>query len=366
MTHALGLHRGHAPPVQALQPGQPRGLLLQAADGQGAARRARQGHHRDHRLPVRGDPDLPADGRVREGQARRRRVPRHLRQGELLLRADGPRHRDRAAARRRTCSGSPGTWTSRSWPPTTCTTRTPRTPTRTRSCCACSPARRWPTRGASSSTPRTSTSSRRRRCGTCGGSSRRPATTRCSSPSGSTCTSPRAPTSCRGCPVPAGLHRGHLAARAGARRAAGALPGRRARGPHPAGRLRGRRHPGDGLPRVLPGHRRPGPLRQGQRHPGRPGPRLGGRLAGRLRAQHHRAGPDRAQPAVRALPQPRARLDARHRPRLRRAPARRHDPLRHREVRRGAGLADHHVRDDQGQAGGQGLGPGARLPVRHR
>ncbi len=69
------------------------------------------------------------------------------------------------------------------------------------------------------------------------------------------------------------------------------------------------------------------------------------------------------RPALRALPQPGADLDARHRPGLRRAPARRHDPLRDREVRRGAGRADHHVRHDQGQAGGQGLGPGARLPV---
>ena len=133
-----------------------------------------------------------------------------------------------------------------------------------------------------------------------------------------------------------------------------------------AGRLRGRRHLQDGLPRLLPGHRRPVPLRQGDRHPGRPGPRLGRRLAGRLRAGDHRARPDRAQAAVRAVPQPRAHLDARHRPGLRRAPARRHDPLRHREVRRGAGRADHHVRHDQGQGRGQGRRPRARLPVRGR
>ena len=105
-------------------------------------------------------------------------------------------------------------------------------------------------------------------------------------------------------------------------------------------------------------------LRQGQRHPGRPGAWLGGRLPDRLRHGHHRARPDQAQAALRAVPQPRPHLDARHRHGLRRAPPRRHDPLRHREVRRGAGRPDHHVRHDQGQAGGQGQRPGPRLPVR--
>ena len=61
-----------------------------------------------------------------------------------------------------------------------------------------------------------------------------------------------------------------------------------------------------------------------------PGPRLRCRLDGRLRAAHHRPRPDPARPAVRAVPQPRAHLDARLRHRLRRASARRGDPLRHR------------------------------------
>ena len=56
--------------------------------------------------------------------------------------------------------------------------------------------------------------------------------------------------------------------------------------------VRGRRHLPDGLPRLLPGHRRPRAPRQGERHPGRARPRLGGRLARRLRAGHHRARPD--------------------------------------------------------------------------
>jgi DNA polymerase-3 subunit alpha len=58
----------------------------------------------------------------------------------------------------------------------------------------------------------------------------------------------------------------------------------------------------------------------------------------RLRPADHRPRPARARPALRAVPQPRARLDARLRHRLRRASPRRGDPLRHREVRRGPGL----------------------------
>ena len=46
-------------------------------------------------------------------------------------------------------------------------------------------------------------------------------------------------------------------------------------------------------------------------------------------AGHHRPRPDQAQADLRAVPQPRAHLDARHRHGLRRAPARRDDPLRH-------------------------------------
>ena len=55
---------------------------------------------------------------------------------------------------------------------------------------------------------------------------------------------------------------------------------------------------------------------------------------------------------------------ARCRPGLRRASAWRHDPVRHREVRRGQRLADHHLHDDQVQGGGQGRRPCSRLSVR--
>ena len=65
-----------------------------------------------------------------------------------------------------------------------------------------------------------------------------------------------------------------------------------------------------------------------QRHSGRAGPRLGRGLGRRLVADHHRPRPDRARPAVRALPQPRARVDARLRHRLLRNPPRQGDPLR--------------------------------------
>ena len=122
-----------------------------------------------------------------------------------------------------------------------------------------------------------------------------------------------------------------------------------------AGRLRGRRHHPDGLPRLLPRRRRLHQLGQGQRHPGRPRPRLRRRLDGRVRHAHHRPRPAGPRPDLRALPQPRPRLDARLRHRLRRASARRGHQVRHREVRRRPRLHDRHLRHHQGEAGGQGL-----------
>ena len=72
----------------------------------------------------------------------------------------------------------------------------------------------------------------------------------------------------------------------------------------------------DRLRRLLP--HRPGLHRGGARarHPGGPGPRLGGGLDRRVRARHHRRLPAQVRPAVRALPESRARVDARHRRRL--------------------------------------------------
>ena len=68
-----------------------------------------------------------------------------------------------------------------------------------------------------------------------------------------------------------------------------------------------------------------------------PGPRLGRRLGRRLEPDDHRPRPAALRPAVRALPQPRARVDARLRHRLLRGPARRGDHLRPRPLRRATG-----------------------------
>ena len=89
-----------------------------------------------------------------------------------------------------------------------------------------------------------------------------------------------------------------------------------------AGGLRGGRHRLQGLPGLLPRRRRLHQLGQAQRHPRRSRPRLGCRLDVRLRHGHHRPRPDPARPHLRAVPQPRAHVDARLRRRLRRAPAR--------------------------------------------
>lgn len=73
-----------------------------------------------------------------------------------------------------------------------------------------------------------------------------------------------------------------------------------------------------GFPSYFLDRRRPDQLRAVGGHKGGSRPRLGRRLAGRLRAGHHRHRPDSTRSAVRAVPQPRAHLDARHRYRLRR------------------------------------------------
>ena len=69
-------------------------------------------------------------------------VPGHLRQGELLPRADGPRPRHREAGARRPARAQARTSASRSSPPTTRTTCTPTTATPTTPCCASASAPR--------------------------------------------------------------------------------------------------------------------------------------------------------------------------------------------------------------------------------
>ena len=107
-------------------------------------------------------------------------------------------------------------------------------------------------------------------------------------------------------------------------------------------------------------------LREGQRHRRRPGPRLGGRLARRLLPADHGRRPAALRPAVRALPERRARVDAGHRHRLLRARPRARDPLRDREVRRRPRRADHHLRQDVPARGDARRRPRARPRLRDR
>ena len=72
----------------------------------------------------------------------------------------------------------------------------------------------------------------------------------------------------------------------------------------------------DGLSRLLPDRCGLHQLGQAERHPGRAGPRFRRGLAGRLGTEDHRPRSAAVQPAVRALPQSRTRVDARLRHRL--------------------------------------------------
>ena len=129
---------------------------------------------------------------------------------------------------------------------------------------------------------------------------------------------------------------------------------------------RARGHRPDGLQRLLPdrlGLRR---LRQAQRHRRRPGPRLGRGLDRRLQPAHHRRRPARLRPAVRALPQPRARVDAGHRHRLLGARPRARAALRDREVRARLGRADRDLRQDGAAPGDARRRARARPRLRRR
>ena len=97
------------------------------------------------------------------------------------------------------------------------------------------------------------------------------------------------------------------------------------------------------------------------RHPGGPGPRLGGRLARRLRAAHHRRLSAQVRSPLRALPESRARVDARHRRGLLLRAPRRGDRVRAPEVRQRVGRPDRHVRHDEVARRDQGRRPHARL-----
>ena len=110
------------------------------------------------------------------------------------------------------------------------------------------------------------------------------------------------------------------------------------------------------FPGLFPDRRRLHPVGQGAGHSGRAGPRLGRGLGRRLGAHHHRPRSAALRPAVRALPQSRARLDAGLRHRLLPGAARRGDRLCARALRRRPRRADHHLR----------LVPGARRAAQCR
>ncbi len=142
--------------------------------------------------------------------------------------------------------------------------------------------------------------------------------------------------------VPAPAHR------AGAARALRRPAARRgARAP----RDRAARDRGHGLRVLLPDRVGLREIREGQRHRGRPGPRIRRGLDRELRPAHHGRRPARLGPAVRAVPQRGAQDDAGHRHRLLDPRPRARDQVRPGEVRARRGRPDHHVRQDEAARG---------------
>jgi hypothetical protein len=84
----------------------------------------------------------------------------------------------------------------------------------------------------------------------------------------------------------------------------------------------------------------------------RPGARLRRRLPGRLLAVDHGSRPAAVRAAVRALPEPGARIHAGFRRRLLHGATRRGDRLRGRALRARGGVADHHLRYPGREGGG--------------
>ena len=122
----------------------------------------------------------------------------------------------------------------------------------------------------------------------------------------------------------------------------------------------------DGLRRLLPDRLGLRQVRQGQRHRGR------ARAAARRPARscptprHHRGRPARLRPAVRALPQPRAGVDAGHRHRLLGEGPRARHALRGGQVRQRVGGPDRDLRQDAAAQRHPRRRARARLRLRHR
>ena len=243
---------------------------------------------------------------------------------------------------------------------------------RTTCCCACRPAATSPTRTGSGSTAAATTSSPPTRCARSTrptlwqrGLPQHPAGRREGRPDRhvrrSTNLMPRFP-------VPDGRDRGDLVPQGGLRRAWTAASRTASDEEHrAAGRVRDRRHHPDGLPVLLPRGRRLHPC--GRRTtasavgPGR------GSAAGSLVA--YALGITDLDPIPHGLiferflnpervSMPDVDIDFDER--------RRGDVIRYvtEQVGRGQGRPDRHLRHDQGEGRDQGLGPGARLPVRGR
>ena len=167
-------------------------------------------------------------------------------------------------------------------------------------------------------------------------------------------------------PTPGRLRRGGLPAPPGPRGPARPLRRPAAGRGRRAARDGARRHREDGLRRVLPDRLGLHQVREGQRHRRGPGPRLGGRLDRLLLPEDHRRRPARLRPAVRALPERRARVDAGHRHRLLGQGPRPRHALRAGQVRQGVGRPDHHLRPHVPARGHARRRAGAGLRLRRR
>ena len=121
----------------------------------------------------------------------------------------------------------------------------------------------------------------------------------------------------------------------------------------------------DGLRRLLPDRRRLHPMGEGQGIPVGPGRGSGAGSVVAWALDDHRPRSAALRPAVRALPQPRARVDAGLRHRLLPGPARRGDPLRAaRSTARDRVAADHHLRQAAGARRAARRRPRARHALR--
>ena len=318
-------------------------------------------------LPVRRGQPLAAGRQLRPRAGRGRRLPRHPRQGQLLLRAHGPRARPSSASTATSSCGSPAPSTSRSWPRTTCTTSIPHDGeshdvllcigTRT----TMDDPKRFRLPGA-----RLLPQDRRARCARSGPSCpRHTANTlliaeRCNvSFAEGANLMPRFP-------VPEGESEESWLVKEVERGLALRFPGgvpeaHRAQAAYEVGVITQMGFPGYFLVTAdLVRHAKESGIRVG---PGR------GSAAGALIAyalgiteldpiKHGLLFERFLNPERVSMPDIDMDFDERR--------ARRHDPLRHREVRRGARRPDHHLRLDQGQGRDQGLRPRAGLPVRAR